>query len=188
MSKSRRDPLRELTRKVLGLHEVHLTLESQKNDRSIAIVGAATIETALERTMIKRLPHMTPALEGRLFKNRGPLVDFDSKILVATAIGLIPEFAANLFNSIRVVRNVFGHSMVDVSFGTKEIADEIERYILPFTIKTMKYLRRKPVRKDGWPNTKTAFHIATVLIVALLEDSEAEDFDLNEVFSGIASC
>jgi len=189
MSRSRRDPLRELSRKFPGLHESWQTLISQ-HDRAAGIVGVALLEASLERLLVKKLPNLSPALEGRLFKNRGPLSDFDSKILIATALDFIPDNAATLFNSLRAVRNVFGHSMVDVSFETKEIIDEVKRYILPFSQQAIKWISQEDEQPAGPnekpPDTKTAFLVSTLFVLCILDGFD-EDFDIKQVFSEIAS-
>jgi hypothetical protein len=187
VARSKRDPLKALTRQFPELHESYVMLSAQ-SDRSMAIVSAALIDASLERLLIRGFPHLNPALENRLFKNRGPLSDFDSKILVATAVGVIPHYAANLLNSIKAVRNVFGHSMIDVSFKTKEISDEIERYILPFAEKSRRYLADDAESLEGMESfeCRTAFLSSTMLIICMLEAAN-DDFNLNSVFSQIAS-
>jgi hypothetical protein len=158
MSKSRRDPLRELSRKLPPNKETSEFLRKlhvRGDDRSLAIVGAAFLEAQLEKLLIKKLPSVDSRLEGRLFKNRGPLADFDSKILIATALGLISNNAASALGSIRAVRNTFAHSIVDITFDTKEVADEMNRQI-PHVVSALDVLtsedNKKPKEPSGWAN------------------------------------
>lgn len=134
MARSRRDSLRELARRFPGGDERDELLDnlSYQHDRSAAIIGAALLDRSLEHFIGRKMPEQNPLLLTRLFTNRGPLSDFDSKILVAAAFRLLSPTVANVFNSIKVVRNAFGHAAVDLSLGAKEIVDEMQVHIYPF--------------------------------------------------------
>jgi DNA-binding MltR family transcriptional regulator len=166
--------LRTLSRKFPPPPEVEKILATlhQQNDRSIAIVSAALLEAALEKLIIKKLPYSNPRLEGRLFKNRGPLSDFDSKVLIAVAFGIITDGLAIRFDSIRVIRNVFSHSTVDVSFETKEIADELKSHLVPYVLKAIEVITDKAPTEQ--PTNKRVFCIAVRVICFLLDDTHEE--------------
>ena len=125
---ARRNMLRELSRRFPPspeAKEILLSLHKQ-DDRSVAIVAVAMLEAVLERLIIKKLAQLSPDLEGRLFKNRGPISDFDSKVLVAAALGVITDGVRKALDAIRAVRNVFAYSTVNVTFDTPEVANEIK--------------------------------------------------------------
>ncbi len=127
-------------------------------------MSAALLEAHLEALLIKKLPHMTSDLEVRLFKNRGPLADFDSKILVATATTIIREDTAKTLDSIRVIRNAFGHSIARISFDTKEISDEIQRHILPFCGMALSKMLGSDTSASPARNHKFIFTFAVCLL------------------------
>jgi hypothetical protein len=134
---ARRNPLRELSRRFPPppeTKEILLSLHRQ-NDRSAAIVGTAILEAVLERLIIKKLDGLSPDLEGRLFKNRGPISDFDSKVLIATGLGLVTEAGRKRLDAIRAIRNVFAHSSTDVTFDTPEIENEIRASLMATALK-----------------------------------------------------
>jgi hypothetical protein len=95
----------------------------EASDRAVAILAATFVEDALEYALIDRsLKHLDERTHNRLFE-RGPLQNFDAKILLTSALGLTgPRITANLFK-LKSIRNVFAHARINVSFKTKEIHD-----------------------------------------------------------------
>jgi len=129
---SKRDPLRGLIRKFPGLEEMDGLLGSlkQENDRSAAIMSTALLEGMLERIITHRLPNKQPSLVAQLFENAGPLSDFHAKILIASALNIIPPPMERELIRIKKIRNIFAHSPSAVSFSTPEISKEIKRSYL----------------------------------------------------------
>ena len=62
-----------------------------RQDREAAIVGASLVESALQERLLRSFDSAAGGLEQSLFEDRGPLSDFNSKILVAQAFAVIPE-------------------------------------------------------------------------------------------------
>lgn len=81
-----------------------------EKDISIAIVGSALVESALDRLIQAYLPNRNKELMVQLF--RGPLSNFYSKILIAQALNLINSSLAGNLQSIRSIRNAFARSPV----------------------------------------------------------------------------
>lgn len=119
-----------------GLHKT--------SDHAAAIMGAALVDAALEKILVHhfKAANRTRRIETnnlwkdnseaieKLFNDRGALSDFHSKILFARALNHIyPELEAQL-EAIRVIRNAFAHSRVEISFDTPEITDEIKKSVL----------------------------------------------------------
>ncbi len=88
---SKRDPLKQLIKKFPAPEDLRKIIEglAEESDRSAAIVAASILEGLLERVIIHRLKNKDTNLIGQLFSNRGPLSDFHSKILIASAFGII---------------------------------------------------------------------------------------------------
>jgi hypothetical protein len=179
--------MRVLSKKFPGPEEAAKLLDAlpYKDDRSMALVYAGFLDALLEKLIIRKLPHMTPRLEGRLFTERGPLSDFDSKILMAEALRILPDidFVAPVLNSIKKIRNVFGHSILDVSFETKEISDEIAVHIAPFAITLQKGFieaaKKQPLTSDTeiqFPGltSKRAFYFVSSCLCAYLDNTHKE--------------
>jgi hypothetical protein len=60
-----------------------------KNDIHVAIIAVSIIESTLEKLLISRLSNRDKPFVDSLFQNRGPMSDFNSKILIAEAFGLL---------------------------------------------------------------------------------------------------
>jgi DNA-binding MltR family transcriptional regulator len=161
---SKRDRLRQLIREFPSLGEVQSLLADleKEDDRTIAIISVALIEAVLERIIIHRLNYKTPALIGQLFQNRGPLADFHSKILVATAFGIVGHGAAEELHRIKIVRNVFAHTAKKLTFDTPEIASELKQSLVLRAITLASEGLGRPIKPLDWDN-KSIF----ILIVRL---------------------
>jgi len=169
---SKRDPLRTLSKKLPPPPELAAALENiyDQPDRSAAIVGSAIIEALLENIIIKQLRCKDPGLIGQLFNNRGPLSDFHSKILVATAIGMITPQVGDELHRIKAIRNVFAHAKADVTFETPEIAAEIDEFML---YKVMIATMEKMGNKLHFTNKKR--YLFTIhLLSAMMNDVHKE--------------
>ncbi|TAL81950.1 MAG: hypothetical protein EPN75_03315 [Beijerinckiaceae bacterium] len=129
---SKRDPLKQLIKKFPAPEDLRKIIEglAEESDRSAAIVAASILEGLLERVIIHRLKNKDTNLIGQLFSNRGPLSDFHSKILIASAFGIIGRNAELDLNRIKTIRNVFAHAVHPVSFDTPEIHEEIGGFIV----------------------------------------------------------
>lgn len=127
---SNRDALRRLSKKFPAPPELLAALEALSNepDLTVAVMGTALLETGLERLIVVQLQTNRKDLPGRLFENRGPLSDFNSKILVAEAFGIINSQIADELQIIRHIRNTFAHARMPVTFATPEIAKEVDQF------------------------------------------------------------
>jgi hypothetical protein len=166
---SKRDPLRVLSRRFPPPPEFEKILGTlgEQPDIAVAIVGLSIIEGGLEKLIINKLPTLTPELEGRLFKNRGPISDLDSKILVAEALGIIKEGQARLLNSLKAIRNVFAHSRIPVSFETAEVSKEIRGLILSVAVNAIRVFEPE---FDERLSNKKAFTAAVKLFCWWLDE------------------
>ena len=126
---SKSDPIKALSRRFplpTEIDDVIADLET-KNDREIAIIGGGLLECCFERALIRSFQDHDPSLCGRLFQNRGPLSDLDSKILMARALGLINASMAEELNRVRLVRNAFAHAIIAIDFDTEVIKTELAK-------------------------------------------------------------
>jgi DNA-binding MltR family transcriptional regulator len=128
---SKRDALRSLSAKFPAPRELKDIFDTLEHDapRSVAIIAGAIIEGMLERIIISHLKDKEPNLIGRLFKNKGPLSDFDSKILIAHAFWIITPADAEDLHRIKSVRNAFAHATQKVTFDTPEILSQLKETI-----------------------------------------------------------
>jgi DNA-binding MltR family transcriptional regulator len=120
---SNREALRKLSRKYPAPPEIEKILDSlrDKDDISVAIMATALTDAALEQTIKAKLRTTDANLLGRIFLNRGPLSDFDSKILVAHGFGIITTPLADELHAMKAIRNAFAHAKIPLSFDHEAI-------------------------------------------------------------------
>ncbi|MBN8770497.1 MAG: hypothetical protein J0I46_02935, partial [Thiobacillus sp.] len=126
-------------------------------DLAVAITGTALAESALERLLQSKLHYRDAEFENQLFQNRGPLADFNGKILVAQAFGIVTSPIAEELHSARAIRNVFAHSKVPLTFAH----EAIEKEILALRMGTHEH--RSPP-----PMVGVSFHAAMAITALLL--------------------
>ncbi|MBN9221876.1 MAG: hypothetical protein J0I79_28375 [Mesorhizobium sp.] len=124
---SNRKALRKLSAKIPTRPEIEAILDdlNKESDLAVAITGTALAESALERLLQSKLHYRDAEFENQLFQNRGPLADFNGKILVAQAFGIVTSPIAEELHSARAIRNVFAHSKIPLTFAHEAIEKEI---------------------------------------------------------------
>ena len=121
-----------------------------ESDRSAAIVAASLLESTLEKILIASMSEKDAKLIGQLFENRGPLSDFNGKILVAVAFGVISPKMGEHFQSIRHIRNAFAHARTPITFETPQVAKEIESFGM---LQAMREVMLEQQRRRGTKET-----------------------------------
>ena len=106
-------------------------------DRTAAIIAASLVESVLEQLLISSFKNRSSALLPRLFENRGPLSDFNSKILIGEAYR-VTGLKHEELQRVRHIRNCFAHARQPVTFDTPEIAKEVDDFA---AIKAIKKVR-----------------------------------------------
>ena len=166
---SNRDALRKLSKQFPPPKEVKNIMDTlqKENDRSAAIVSASLLETTLEKNLIAAMREKDARLLGQMFENRGPLSDFNGKILVAVAFGVISPAMGDHFQSIRHIRNAFAHARVPITFETSQVRREIDSF---GAIKAMREVMVEMKKTDENPPdlAKMTGKSAYLLIVTIL--------------------
>jgi DNA-binding MltR family transcriptional regulator len=121
--------LRELSRRWPAKPEIDAVMDSLKDrdDLHTAIIAVSIVEATLEEIIVTRLHSRGKDLLRNLFENQGPLSDFNSKILIAQAFGIITPPMTNELNVMRKVRNAFAHARIPLSFEDEPVGREIKR-------------------------------------------------------------
>jgi hypothetical protein len=91
-------------------------------DRHAAIVCAAAIEHGLRKTIAMHLDDGADLAAVFESYPSAPLSSFADRTVMARALGIISEAEAADLNGIRRIRNIFAHSVHQVSFATPEVA------------------------------------------------------------------
>ena len=134
---SNRDALRKLSKAFPGAQDVDdiILALHKEGDRTAAIVGQSLVESVLEHLLTSSFRSKPADLLPRLFENRGPLSDFNSKILVAQAFGIIAPKQAEELQRVRHIRNCFAHARLPVTFDTPQIAKEVQDFVAIIAMK-----------------------------------------------------
>ena len=130
-----------------------------------AITGAALADAALEQLLKSKFTSKDQNLIGRIFLNRGPLSDFDSKILVAQAFGIITSRIAGELHCIKAIRNAFAHSRQPLAFDHELIDREMRAMNIPNTIASGKFEEAKGIKF-----TNQDWYLLTISILTIMLD------------------
>lgn len=120
--------LRKLTRKPVGLKAAVSamgTAHREADDRSAAITAAALTEVAVEKAIKLRLRPLTKTEQRALFDGTAPLATFSAKIRMGYALGIYGRETRHDLESINAIRNVFAHSVHEVSFKSRAVIAKV---------------------------------------------------------------
>lgn len=101
-------------------------IEQTQSDRATAIVGAAFLEANVRRAIESRL-QKDDDKRNQLFKNGGPLGNFEPKATLAYLMGLIGKNELLDLAHIAWVRNQFAHRMEPLQFGSRDIRERCDK-------------------------------------------------------------
>ncbi len=92
----------------------------KESDRGAALVGAALLDTRLERLL---LSHMLPGkvADDLVVGGNAPLGTFSSRISATLALGLITSAERHDLNLVRSIRNEFAHREHGLTFEDQRI-------------------------------------------------------------------
>jgi hypothetical protein len=93
---------------------------SEESDRGIVIILGSWIEDELLNRIEQKFQPMSGPERKRLIE-RGPLRDFNARILFGRALGILSEKDAEVLTTIKAMRNACAHSRQDISFQTPEL-------------------------------------------------------------------
>jgi hypothetical protein len=103
--------------------------DSKQNDRIVAIRASAYVEHSLLNLLVTAMRAMTEEEnEAIFFGPHATLSDFASRIDVAYAFGLVSLEERRDLDTIRKIRNVFAHAIIDVEFDQTLISAECSKF------------------------------------------------------------
>lgn len=91
-------------------------------DRAVALVAATNLDMTLEHAIKSRLVTLNSDENDRLFGPDAPIGTFSARIKIGYALGIYERKFRSDLDTIRLIRNVFGHVQSHVDFETPEIA------------------------------------------------------------------
>jgi DNA-binding MltR family transcriptional regulator len=168
----KRDALRELGRKLPAPRDIDRIMDGlrDKDDLHTGIIGVSIVEATLERLIVTRLKRTDKEFLNRLFQNMGPLSDFNSKILIGEAFGILTRPLADELHVMRAIRNAFAHAKMHISFSDVPISQEISRLRLIRSIQ-----ETNTTFPDGTPLKfnlpgKTNFLLAIRIVLIIMDE------------------
>ena len=93
---------------------------TKESDRGCALLAASHLDFMLEKTLRQILCGTNKHLDS-LFDFNGPLGTFSGKILLTYSLGLLSDYHLKDLQSIRKIRNEFGHTPKIISFDEPQI-------------------------------------------------------------------
>lgn len=121
-----------------------LTAESE---RGCALLAASHLDFLLEKLLSAKLLG-TKKHKKQLFDFNGPLGTFSGRIIMSYSLGLISDIRLTDLNTIRKIRNDFGHSPSTISFGDERIISLCNN--LELTLESNKTPRAKFITSVSW--------------------------------------
>src|SRR5918993_2021289 len=130
-----KDPIEALGRvqrqgALLADEDAVLTMLSNESDRGVVLILGSFIEDDLAEAICKKFKPMS-STEPQTMVERGPLKDFNSRVLMGRALGIISEADARVLGVIKAMRNACAHSRRDITFGTPELLDALYMMLSP---------------------------------------------------------
>jgi hypothetical protein len=104
---------------------------------------------------------------NRLFQNRGPFSDFNSKILIGEAFGILTTPLAAELHSMRAIRNAFAHAKTLITFEDQPVKREVDALKM---IKAIRGIRSAEVTLSL--SSKNWFLLATRIALIMMDTIE----------------
>jgi len=130
------------------------------------------VDRGLEAMLLRNFVDLSKRQIEAIFEGTGPLVSFSAKIKIAHAIGIIGDHVKVDLDKIRMVRNTFAHSVLEIDFDTPEIQAICKTITFPAASKSV-----APGIDADWEiqTAKGIFLMAVTLYSALFISEPSSD-------------
>lgn len=105
-----------------------------ESDRGCILVAASILDDALGallQALVQKRPAFTTKRRKELLGFFGPLGSFSSRIAVAYAFGLIPDWMYKNLELIRNIRNDFAHGYESTDFSNEKLISKVDALKAP---------------------------------------------------------
>ena len=178
-----KNALRELSKHLPSRPEIKKIMDSflDKDDLHTAIIAVSIVEAHLQKLIVSRLHRSDADFTNRLFENRGPLSDFNSKILIAEAFGLLTRPLADELHVLRAIRNTFAHAKMPLSFDLRPVESEIRKLKLLTSIGGGKI--PGPIKESlaAQLAPKSAFLLVVSILLIIIDEITKKKSSANKV-------
>lgn len=151
-----------------ALKEIGIEI-SNSSDRGIVLICGSALDGLLGEMLATFLVEGEKREED-LFKGKGALQTFDSKITLSYYLGLINKNEFDNLKRLQRVRNIYAHQVVGVSFENDKIRGICSNFVIPknaFTPRTIPLLNEEtkdlpivdlnPIKNDTHPKDRFIF-------------------------------
>jgi DNA-binding MltR family transcriptional regulator len=106
----------------LTFDELVDVLDELENDgpRGAVLLGCSLLDNIIKRILLSRMIQLTNDEDDRLFGGLGPLAGMSSRVAIAYAFGFIDKETKRHLDTIRKLRNRFGHAEKKIDFDDPE--------------------------------------------------------------------
>jgi hypothetical protein len=94
---------------------------ADESDRGLVVILVSIIEDILLHRLLREFRALTPAMQKDLTRAGGLLNNFDHRIKLAQAMGLIHEDTIGALQVLKAMRNACAHSRKHIGFFTPEL-------------------------------------------------------------------
>ena len=126
-----------------------------QTDRAAAVVAGCILDDLL-KSMLTAFFLQDINLDEKMFKGMAPLSTFSAKINIAYCTGLINKKQYNNLMLVKKIRDLFAHSVEDLTFDTPKIRDRCIQ---------LKNFNKKP--QDKYNSPKEQFKVTVTLLSAV---------------------
>lgn len=95
----------------------------KESDRGTALIGAAMVESRLNRILEYCLVQDTKVKDSLLNGGNAPLGTFSAKNKICYSFGFITKKEYDEINQIRQIRNKFAHELMEMTFSDSPVKD-----------------------------------------------------------------
>lgn len=96
---------------------------ADESDRGVVVILGSLLEDLLLERLLERFVEMSNAERSNLTRAGGLLSNFDDRISLARALGMIDEEMTELLRVVKAMRNACAHSRLELTFETSELRD-----------------------------------------------------------------
>jgi len=96
---------------------------AEESDRGVVVILGSLLEDLLLERLLERFVEMSNTERSNLTKAGGLLSNFNDRISLARALGMIDEDMSELLRVVKAMRNACAHSRLELTFDTSELRD-----------------------------------------------------------------
>lgn len=102
-----------------------IAMLQDESDRGVVVILVSMLEDILLTRLLRSFKNLTPSEVKNLTRAGGLLCNFDDRINLARALGVIDQDILEMLQVLKALRNACAHSRKEITFLTKEVKDAL---------------------------------------------------------------